>query len=51
MVSGPLPCEAKCFVETVITKVHIGESSPSQIDRLKAQIRNDSRRERIWRAR
>jgi hypothetical protein len=51
MVSGPLPCEAKCFVETVITKVHIGESSPSQIDRLKAEISNDPRRERIWRAR
>jgi hypothetical protein len=32
-------------------KVHIGESSPGQIDRLKAQISNDPRRERIWRAR
>ena len=32
-------------------KVHIGESSPSQIDRLKAQISNNPRRERIWRAR
>src|SRR3984957_16985514 len=32
-------------------KVHIGESSPRQIDRLKAQISNDPRRERIWRAR
>jgi len=31
-------------------KVHIGESSPSQIDRLKAQISNDPRRKRIWRA-
>src|SRR6202453_2640872 len=31
-------------------EVHIGESSASQIDRLKAQIGNDPRRERIWRA-
>src|ERR1700723_596042 len=31
-------------------KVHIGESSPSQIDRPKAQISNDPRRQRIWRA-
>src|SRR5271167_3093242 len=32
-------------------KVHIGESGSSQIDSLKAQISNDPRRERIWRAR
>ena len=31
-------------------KVHIGKSSPSQIDRPKAQISNDPRRKRIWRA-
>src|SRR6476620_12091428 len=32
-------------------EVHIGESSPGQIDRLKAQIGNDPRCERIWCAR
>jgi hypothetical protein len=32
-------------------EIRVGESSPSQINRLEAQISNDPRRERIWRAR
>jgi hypothetical protein len=55
-LGSPLDVDARDYAvdelePPVRARVHIRESSPSQIDSLKAQISDDSRRERIWRAR